>query len=197
MAKLKLFDSLTGNAAERAEARASKLSAQLAEIDRDLEASETRRATERKALAEALGNGQDADRPEAALVEIAATVARLSERRAVLVGLVETATAAAAEARRASGLGAAREALEEARMEAVDAERKAVAAFVEAQKVAGRFAEAVQRCGSASASLHLLDPEADFSAPSTLTFPFAVERAIQDEGLRRIGTQNIAFHFLT
>lgn len=185
----KFLKSLVGSAAEKAAARASKLSTQLAETDRAIEAADSRKAAERKALTEALGSGSDTSGPEAALVEIAGTVARLGERRAALADLVEKATAEAVEARRAASLDSAREALAEARTEAEEAQRKAVAAFIEAGKAAGRFAEVARRRDSVAAGLRVLDPETEpDSGPCLALFHFAVARAAEAEGLRPLGT---------
>lgn len=192
MARLKPLEFLAGSAADKAETRLSKLSAQLAETDREIEAAETRRTIERKALVEALGNGDDASGPEAALAEVAGTVARLTERREVLADLVEKATVAAQEARRASTLGKAREVFEEARLDAQERESEAVAAFLSAGKVAGRYAEAVRRCDGAAASVAALDPDGSpVSGPALSSFPFVVARAAEAEGLRPVGSMPV------
>lgn len=195
MAKLKILESLTGTAAEKAAARAAKLSAQLADVDRELEAAETRRAQERKALTEALSEGLDTTRTEASIVELCRTVERLGERRAALAALAEKATADAAEVRRAATLDSARAALDAARSEAENARERAVAALLEAQKAAGRFVEAARLCSSAAAGLRLLDDEAADPTPETATLFWSAERAATEAGLRPLGSMPATFTF--
>lgn len=190
MAKSKFIETLTGGSvADKAEARLSKLSAQLAETDLELEAAGTRRAAGKRDYVEALGNGADLTPHEDAIATTDALLAKLTERREALAGLVSKATGEAQEARRASTLGTARETLAEALSEAQDEERKAVGAFIEAGKAAGRLAEASRRCSNAAAAVALLDPEADpVNGPSVVLLPFAVERFATAEGLRPVGS---------
>lgn len=198
MAAPKILQALVGTAADRAEAKASKLAAQLAETDRELAAAETRRTVERKALADALDNGDDASRPEIALAEIASTVTRLSERRSVLADLAEKATGAASEARRASRLAKAREEHSKALLEAKDAQRATVDAIFEAGRVAGRFSEASRRCRGAAAACLALGDESNLApGPEPDMLAFALQRAeeAQGLGLRRIGSMALPFTF--
>lgn len=191
----KLFKSLTGSAAEKAAARASKLTAQLADVDRDLDAAETRRVEERKGLTEALSEGQDTTRAESAIVDLNRSVERLGERRAALAALVEKANVEAAETRRAETLDAAVAAVDEARAEAERERDKAVACLLDAGKAAGRFVEASRRCSSAAAGLRILDPEANDPTPMTATLFFATEKAATEAGLRPLGSMPATFTF--